>query len=93
MSFIEDGKCKLLGRPKFCQQCCADQKFRASIGVESCPHGVCGMGLGDLVAMAATPIARALKLGCVDPKTRQLREDSGCAKRKKRLNAAFPRLI
>jgi len=46
-------------------------------------------GLGDLVASVATPIARALKLSCIDPATRQLREDSACARRKRWLNARF----
>jgi hypothetical protein len=44
------------------------------------------IGLGDAVARIATPIARALKLPCVDPKTKDLRPESGCAKRKKKLN-------
>jgi hypothetical protein len=43
-------------------------------------------GLGDLVSSVATPIARALKLPCIDPATRQLRPESGCAKRKALLN-------
>ncbi len=44
-------------------------------------------GLGDAVAAIATPIARALKLPCIDPKTKDLRPESGCAKRKAKLNA------
>ena len=43
-------------------------------------------GLGDLVAAVATPIARALHLPCIDPATKQLRPESGCAKRKAALN-------
>lgn len=43
-------------------------------------------GLGDLVAAVATPIARALHLSCIDPATKQLRPESGCAKRKAALN-------
>lgn len=43
-------------------------------------------GLGDMVAMVATPIARALRLPCIDPATGDLRPDSGCAKRKAWLN-------
>lgn len=39
-------------------------------------------GLGDLVGAVATPIARALRLPCIDPATQQLRPESGCAKRK-----------
>lgn len=45
-----------------------------------------GFALGDAVAAVATPIARALKLGCIDPATNQLRPDSGCAKRREFLN-------
>lgn len=44
------------------------------------------IGLGDVVAAVATPIARALKLPCVDPKTKDLLPDSRCNKRKKKLN-------
>lgn len=45
-----------------------------------------GLGLGDIVAAVATPIARALRLPCIDPATQQLRPESGCAKRKAALN-------
>ncbi len=47
-------------------------------------------GLGDWVAGLATPIARALRLPCIDPATNQLRPESGCAKRQAALNKAFP---
>jgi hypothetical protein len=43
-------------------------------------------GLGDMVSKVATPIARALKLPCVDRATGELRQESGCAKRKAMLN-------
>jgi hypothetical protein len=43
-------------------------------------------GLGDKVAAVATPIARALGLPCIDPQTKDLRPESGCAKRKAKLN-------
>jgi hypothetical protein len=45
------------------------------------------IGLGDIVATVATPIARVLKLSCIDPETKQLRSDSGCNKRKIAFNA------
>jgi hypothetical protein len=45
-------------------------------------------GLGDLVAMVATPIARALRLPCIDPATKDLRPGSPCARRKAWLNGA-----
>jgi hypothetical protein len=44
------------------------------------------IGLGDMVAYVATPIARALHLDCIDPATGQLKPDSGCQKRKTWLN-------
>ncbi len=47
-------------------------------------------GLGDLVSAVATPIARTLGLGCVDPATKQLRPESGCAQRRAALNRLFP---
>lgn len=46
--------------------------------------------LGDKVAAVATPVARALGLPCIDPATKQLRPESGCAKRKARLNGEPP---
>ena len=48
------------------------------------------IGLGDIVASVATPIARALHLPCIDPATQQLRPESGCAKRKAWLNGQPP---
>lgn len=50
------------------------------------------IGLGDAIAAVATPIARALKLSCIDPVTKQLRPDSGCAQRKAALNRIVPKL-
>lgn len=47
------------------------------------------VGLGDKIAKFATPIARALKLPCIDPKTGKLRPESGCAKRMGKLNRMF----
>ena len=43
-------------------------------------------GLGDVVAMVATPIARALGLPCIDPATQDIRPGSPCARRKAWLN-------
>lgn len=51
-----------------------------------CEDGTQQFGLGDVVAAIATPIARVLGLPCIDPKTKDLRPESGCAKRKKKLN-------
>lgn len=47
---------------------------------------LCRKGLGDKVAAIATPIARVLKLGCIDPATKEPRPESNCAKRKAKLN-------
>jgi hypothetical protein len=44
------------------------------------------MKLGDVISSVATPIAAALHLPCVDPKTGKLRPESGCAKRRDKLN-------
>lgn len=46
------------------------------------------IGLGDAISSVATPIAAALHLPCIDPTTKQLRPESGCAKRKQVLNEA-----
>lgn len=42
--------------------------------------------VGDKIASMATPIARALRLPCIDPETRELRPESGCAQRREMLN-------
>jgi len=47
-------------------------------------------GLGDRIAAVATPIARVLRLPCIDPATGQLRPEAGCSKRRKQLNERFP---
>ncbi len=47
------------------------------------------MELGDAIATIATPIARALKMDCIDPETQQLRPESGCAKMRNNLNAGM----
>lgn len=46
-------------------------------------------GLGDLVERVAKPIAKALRLPCLD-ENHNLRPESPCAKRRDRLNKAFP---
>ena len=47
-------------------------------------------GLGDVIAKVATPVARVLKMNCIDPVTKQLKPDSGCSKRKNSINKAIP---
>lgn len=44
------------------------------------------MKTGDVIAKVATPIARALNLGCIDPATQQLRPESTCNKVRVDLN-------
>jgi hypothetical protein len=46
-----------------------------------------GIGLGDAIAAIATPIAKAVGMDCIDKTTGQLKQDSGCAQRKEKLNA------
>lgn len=46
--------------------------------------------LGNKIAAFATPIARVLSSGCIDPATKQLKPTSGCGKMKERLNAGMP---
>jgi len=78
-----------------CGPCRAQAAFRHAVAHRygladdfACPVVV--RGLGDVVAAVATPVARALRLPCVDPQTQQLRPESPCARRKERLNAAVP---
>jgi hypothetical protein len=86
---VINGQCRFRGRQSVCQQCRSDVAFRASImAPDDCPHS---WRLGDLVASIATPIARALKLPCIDPATNDLRPESGCAKRKAWMNGDKPR--
>lgn len=51
-----------------------------------------GFGLGDAIASVATPIARALKMDCIDKGTGGLKPESGCAKRRDALNKKVPSL-
>lgn len=44
------------------------------------------LALGDKLSRVATPIARILKLPCIDKNTGKLKPDSGCAKRRDKLN-------
>ena len=46
-------------------------------------------GLGDVIERIAKPIARALKLNCLDGAD-ELKPESPCAKRRNALNRAFP---
>jgi hypothetical protein len=43
---------------------------------------------GDTVSRLAKPIARALRLSCIDPATRQLRPGSPCARVEAKMNRA-----
>ena len=44
-----------------------------------------GIGFGDIVERLAKPIAKALRLPCLD-KAGNLKPESGCAKRRDKLN-------
>jgi hypothetical protein len=46
-------------------------------------------GLGDRIERAVKPIARALRLDCLD-ESGNLKPDSGCAKRRDGINRKFP---
>lgn len=63
-----------------------EEEFRAATRPPSAVRPPAS-GLGDIVHAVATPIARALKLPCIDPATKQLRPESGCAKRREYLNS------
>lgn len=77
-----------------CVACRTDEIWRATVGAPAaCPFGVSVAGLGDKIAVIATPIARILKLPCIDPSTGKLKEESGCAKRKKKLNEFGRKLL
>lgn len=45
--------------------------------------------LGDKIASVATPVARTLKLPCIDPTTNELRPESPCARAKANLNSGM----
>ncbi len=47
-------------------------------------------GLGDLIHKIAAPIAKVLKLSCIDKATGKLKPQSPCAKRMERMNNAVP---
>lgn len=49
------------------------------------------MLLGDAISSGATPIARALQLGCIDPATQQLKPESRCNQWRLALNDWFKR--
>ena len=52
----------------------------------ACPHGrKWGVQWGDVVERVAKPVAKALKLDCLDANAR-LKPESPCAKRKRMLN-------
>jgi len=50
------------------------------------PESFSRLRLGDKVERAAKPIARAIRLSCLDKKTGALRPGSPCEKRKRFLN-------
>lgn len=46
-------------------------------------------GLGSLIETLVKPLAKSLRLGCIDEQG-NLRPESGCAKRRDTLNKIFP---
>lgn len=69
---------------------CASCPLRVWHAIGKCEeHGKLN-GLGDLVHAVALPIARALRLSCIDPETKKLRAESPCAARRRKLNEAVP---
>ncbi len=46
------------------------------------------MKTGNAIASVATPIARTLGMGCIDPETKELRPESNCAKMRQDFNNA-----
>lgn len=63
------------------------KRYRDGRLIEHLIEGVAQpVGLGDKIAEIATPIARALKLPCIDKNTGKLKPDSGCQKRIDYLN-------
>lgn len=96
MTFYESRTCQ---SRRYCQQCRTSLEWRTTVLAAglvqeldfACPKGYDEAnlpihGFGDAVAAVATPIARALKLPCIDPKTQQLRRESGCEKRRRWMN-------
>jgi hypothetical protein len=47
------------------------------------------MKIGDAISTVAIPVARTLGMDCIDPETRQLKPESGCAKMKENLNSGM----
>ena len=71
-----------------CATCRADAAWRKAVGApDECPHPV--RGLGDVVESMIKPIARALRLNCLDNQGK-LKAASPCAKRRDALNRAVP---
>lgn len=81
---VTNGQCRLIGH---CTTCRADVRWRKIVSApDICPHGIgTRIGLGDVVAMIATPIASALRLDCIDYDG-TLKPKSKCAERRDALN-------
>ncbi len=63
------------------------KRFENGELVEYLIDGESVIGVGSKIEKIANPIARLLKLPCIDPKTRKTKPESGCGKMKARLNA------
>lgn len=66
-----------------CATCRTDPNWRAKVGApETCPHA---SFLGDLIERIAKPVAKYLRLSCLDD-SGKLKPGSPCAQRKASLN-------
>lgn len=91
--WTKSGACK---SRRHCKACRTSLAFRESVVKNklddnpefACPHGFTAdhlPGLGDKVEAAVKPMAKALKLPCLDEQG-NLKPESGCAKRRDALN-------
>lgn len=73
---------------------CAECPFRVFHRHSDCgksdPREDIIRGAGDIIHAIALPIARVLRLPCVDPDTKKLRPESPCAARRKDWNQKLP---
>ncbi len=86
---IKNGVCQIKSAEHcaWCQKM-GHERFREQLGatLPCSAGGPWRPGLGDLVSMVATPVARVLGLPCVDRTTGKLKAGSPCGKRRDWLN-------
>jgi len=87
---VENDQCRLVSHHN-CLECRTNPAWRQSvIAPDICPHGVTAAsfstgGVGSIIEKLVKPIAKALKLSCLE-KDGNLRPTSPCAKRRQILN-------